>query len=288
MQSAITALDMQLVGGALQILVLSAAFYYVFLFFKGTRGAQILVGLALILVVLIGSTHLLQWTELNFVLRKFSVGLALAMLIIFQPEIRRALAELGRQPVFRASVEKRSAIDHVVQAVELLAEHRVGALVAFEREIGTRAIQETGTRLDAPVVPELLACIFFPHTPLHDGGVIICGNKIVSAGCVFPLSHNTELHRTLGTRHRAAVGLSEETDAVIVVVSEETGTISVSYGGRLSRGLDGDRLKRFLTALLLKGKPESAWRRAQEQLDLTPGGIAKSENLAQHERSSGE
>ncbi len=288
MQSAITALDMQLVGGAFQILVLSVAFYYVFLFFKGTRGAQILVGLALILVVLIGSTHLLQWTELNFVLRKFSVGLALAMLIIFQPEIRRALAELGRQPVFRASVEKRSVIDHVVQAVELLAEHRVGALVALEREIGTRAIQETGTRLDAPIVPELLACIFFPHTPLHDGGVIIRGNKIVSAGCVFPLSHNTELHRTLGTRHRAAVGLSEETDAVIVVVSEETGTISVSYGGRLSRGLDGERLKRFLTALLLKGKPDSAWRRAQEQLDLTPGGIAKSENLAEQERSGGE
>jgi len=210
------------------------------------------------------------------------------MLIIFQPEIRRALAELGRQPVFRASVEKRSVIDHVVQAVELLAEHRVGALVALEREIGTRAIQETGTRLDAPIVPELLACIFFPHTPLHDGGVIIRGNKIVSAGCVFPLSHNTELHRTLGTRHRAAVGLSEETDAVIVVVSEETGTISVSYGGRLSRGLDGERLKRFLTALLLKGKPDSAWRRAQEQLDLTPGGIAKSENLAEQERSGGE
>jgi len=279
---------MQLVGGAFQILVLSVAFYYVFLFFKGTRGAQILVGLALILVVLIGSTHLLQWTELNFVLRKFSVGLALAMLIIFQPEIRRALAELGRQPVFRASVEKRSVIDHVVQAVELLAEHRVGALVALEREIGTRAIQETGTRLDAPIVPELLACIFFPHTPLHDGGVIIRGNKIVSAGCVFPLSHNTELHRTLGTRHRAAVGLSEETDAVIVVVSEETGTISVSYGGRLSRGLDGERLKRFLTALLLKGKPDRAWRRAQEQLDLTPGGIAKSENLAEQERSGGE
>ncbi len=280
--------DMQLIGGALQILVLSVAFYYVFLFFKGTRGAQILVGLALILVVLIGSTHLLQWTELNFVLRKFSVGLALAMLIIFQPEIRRALAELGRQPVFRTTVERRGVIDHVVQAVDLLAEHRVGALIAFEREIGTRAIQETGTRLDAPIVPELLASIFFPHTPLHDGGVIVRGNKIMSAGCVFPLSHNTDLHRTLGTRHRAAVGLSEETDAVIVIVSEETGSISVSYGGRLSRGLDGERLKRFLSALLLKGKPDSAWRRAQEQLDLTPDGIAKSESLAEHERSGGE
>lgn len=276
-------------SGILQIVVLAFAFYYVFLFFRGTRGAQVLVGLAILLVVLIGSTHMLQWAELNFVLRKFSVGLALALLIIFQPEIRRALAELGKQPVFSVSVERRSVIDHVVQAVVLLAEHRIGALIAFEREIGTRSIQESGIALDAPVVPELLASIFFPHTPLHDGGVVIAGNRMRAAACVFPLSYKAELHKTLGTRHRAAVGLSEETDAIVVVVSEETGTISVSYGGRLSRGLDGERLKRFLSALLLKGRRRgSAWRRAKEQLDLTPEGIAKSEQLAGQEAGSAE
>lgn len=271
-----------------QVVLLACAFYYIFVFFYGTRGAQVLVGLALLLVFLIGSTHLLHWAELNWLLRRFSVGLALALLVIFQPEIRRALAELGKQPGLVVSVEKRSAVDHIVRAVVILAEHRVGALIAIERDIGTRTIQETGIKLEARVVPELLASIFFPHTPLHDGGVIIRDNRIVAAGCVFPLSQKVELHKELGTRHRAAVGLSEETDAVVIVVSEETGTISVSYRGRLSHGLDGERLKRFLSALLLRGeRKKSAWRRVKEQLDLTPEGIAKSENLAKQEQTNG-
>ena len=156
---------------------------------------------------------------------------------------------------------------------------------AIEREIGTRAIQETGVSLDSSLTPELLASIFFPHTPLHDGGVIVRNNRIVAAGCVFPLSQNPDIHKQLGMRHRSAVGLCEETDAVVVVVSEETGTISVSYRGRLSRGLDEERLRRFLTALLVKGqKSDSAWQRVRETLDLTPEGIAKSENLADKEK----
>ncbi|MFC1498262.1 diadenylate cyclase CdaA [Verrucomicrobiota bacterium] len=274
---------------SVQVIVLACAFYYLFLFFKGTRGAQILVGLALFLAILIGLTQTFHLNALHWILRRFSVVLGLALLIIFQPEIRRALAELGKQPVFSASVEKRSLVDHIVQAVVILAEQKVGALIAVEREIGTRAIQETGTRLDAKVAPELLASIFFPHTPLHDGGVIISGNKIMAAACIFPLSQNQELHKKVGTRHRAAVGLSEETDAIVIVVSEETGTISVSYRGRLSQSLDDERLKRFLSALLLRGKKsDSAWRRAQEQLDLTPEGIAKSEGLVEQEKRSGE
>lgn len=268
-------------GGVFEIIVLSGVFYYIFLFLQGTRGAQVLVGFAVLLVALLGATYFLNLTELNWLLRRFSVYISIALLVIFQPEIRRALAELGRQPVFTVTPEKRSIIDHVVQAVVHLADHKVGALIAIEREIGTRAIRETGTKIDAPVVPELLASIFFPHTPLHDGGVIILGNRILSAGCVFPLSQRVELHKSLGTRHRAAIGLSEETDAVVIIVSEETGTISVSYRGRLSRGLDGERLKRFLTALLKGKKPESALKRVQEQLDLTPGGIAKAENRSE-------
>jgi len=269
-----------------QILVLALAFYYIFIFFRGTRGAQVLVGLVVVMVVLIGLTQVFNFDALNYILRRFTVYLSIALLIIFQPEIRRALAELGKQPVFVVPMERRTAVDHIVQAVATLAEHRVGALIAVEREIGTRAIQETGVRLDARVAPELLASIFFPHTPLHDGGVIIRGSRILAAGCVFPLSQKVELQKKLGMRHRAAVGLSEETDAVVIVVSEETGTISVTYRGRLSRGLDEDRLRRFLSALLLKGQTsESAWRRAKEQLDLTPEGIAKSESIAEQEKS---
>lgn len=268
-----------------QILALATAFYYIFVFFKGTRGAQVLVGLSLFLVILIGLTQLFNLDALNYILRNFSVYLAVALLVIFQPEIRRALAELGKQPALVVSAEKRTAVDHIVRTVMILAEHRVGALIAVEREIGTRTIQESGIRLDAAVTPELLASLFFPHTPLHDGGVIIRANRIVAAGCVFPLSTKIELQKKLGTRHRAAVGLSEETDAIVVVVSEETGTVSVAYRGRLSRGLDEERLRRFLSALLLRNRRSSAWQRAQEQLDLTPGGIAKSEQRAAEEKS---
>jgi diadenylate cyclase len=271
-------------GGLLQVLVLACAFYYIFLFFRGTRGAQVLVGLVLLLVMLIGLTQIFNLDALNWILRRISVFFGAALLIIFQPEIRRALAELGRKPVFNVSVEERTAVEGVVEATMMLAEHRVGALIAIEREIGTRGIQETGVKLDAVLAPELLASLFYPYTPLHDGGVIIRGNRIVAAGCVFPLSQKMELHKQLGTRHRAAVGLSEETDAVVVVVSEETGTVSVTYRGRLSRGLDEDRLRRFLTALLFKGKPTgSTWQRVKRQLDLTPAGIAKSESRSKQE-----
>ncbi len=274
-------------AGLFEVVILSVVFYFIFLFLQGTRGAQVLLGLGVLLALLLGATYFLQLTALNWLLRRVSVYLSIALLVIFHPEIRRALAELGRQPVFTVSPERRTIIDAVVQAVTRLAEHKIGALIAIQREIGTRVIQETGTRIDAPVVPELLAGLFYPHTPLHDGGVIIIGNRIMAAGCVFPLSQRMELHKSLGTRHRAALGLSEETDALVVVVSEETGTISVCYRGRLSRGLDEERLRRFMTALLRGQKPESAWRRMQEQLDLTPGGIAKSENRAGKEASSG-
>jgi diadenylate cyclase len=268
-------------SAAAQIVVLAIAYYYIFLFFRGTRGAQVLVGLVLLIIILIGLTQIASLDALNWILRRFSVYLALAFLVIFQPEIRRALAELGKQPYLVIPADKRNAIESIVEGVLFLADHRIGALIAVEREIGLRAIEETGTSIDAKVDPELLSSIFFPHTPLHDGGVIIRGNRMVAAGCVFPLSQKTELQKELGTRHRAAVGLSEETDAVIVVVSEETGSISVSYRGRLSRGLDREKLNRFLSALLIKNRPgDSVWKRAREHLDLTPEGIAKSESMA--------
>lgn len=270
-------------GGFFEIAVLSVVFYYIFLFFQGTRGAQVLIGMLLLLAGMLAVTYFLDLSALNWLLRNISVYIAVAILIIFQPEIRRALAELGRQPVFSAGADRREMIDCIVQAVQHLSNHKVGALIAIEREIGTRAIRESGVAIDAPVVPELLASIFFPHTPLHDGGVVIKNGRIMAASCVFPLSQRLELHKSLGTRHRAAVGLSDETDAVVIVVSEETGTVSVSYRGRISRGLDEERLRRFLNALLKGQKEDSTLRRMQEQLDLTPKGIAKSENRADKE-----
>jgi diadenylate cyclase len=274
-------------SAVVQVLVLACAFYYVFVFFSGTRGAQVLVGFGLVLAALIGLTQIFNLDALNWILRRVLLFLGVALVVLFQPEIRRALAELGRQPVFTASAERRSVIDSIVQAVVLLAEHRVGALIAVEREIGLRAIQETGIRLDARVAPELLASIFFPHTPLHDGGVIVRQNRIVAASCVFPLSQSVEIEERLGTRHRAAVGLTEETDAVVIVVSEETGTVSVCERGHLTRGLDGEQLKRFLTSLLSSGGlAESAWRRAREKLDLSPQGLAQSHDMDDEEKTN--
>lgn len=265
-------------GGILEILMLAVLFYYIILFFRGTRGAQVLLGLTLVLVSLLLLTQLFHLDTLNWLLKHFSVYLAIAFIIIFQPEIRRALAELGKQHVFAGTARERTLVDHIVQAVLILGERKIGALIAVEREIGTRVTQETGVKLDSLVTPELLASVFFPHTPLHDGGVIIRGERIVAAGCLFPLSPRAELSKTLGTRHRAAIGLTEETDAIVVVVSEETGTVSVAYKGKLTRGLDEERLRRVLSGVLLKrAQAKNRWQRAREQLRLTPESVASSE-----------
>ena len=267
-------------AGLFEILLLAVIYYYIILFFRGTRGAQVLLGFTVALVTLLALTHVFHLGALNWLLRRFSVYLAIAVMVIFQPEIRRALAELGKQHVFAASARERSVVDHIVQAVTLLAERKIGALIAVEREIGTRVTQETGVRLDSLVTPELLASIFYPHTPLHDGWVIIRQDRIVAAGCLFPLSARETLGKELGTRHRAAIGLTEETDSIAVVVSEETGTVSLAYKGKLTRGMDEVRLRRVLSAVLLKSpRAKNRWTRAREQLDLTPEGVAKTDSI---------
>jgi diadenylate cyclase len=264
------------VGGLLEILVLTCGFYFLFTFFRESRSVQVSVGLVILLIVLIGATRLFHVDALNWLLRRFSVYLAVALLVIFQPEIRRALAELGSQPLFTPPPESRNFVDGIVEAVLLLAERRIGALIAIERTISTKAIQDTGVKLDARVNADLLASLFFPHTPLHDGGVIVSGGRVVAAGCLFPLCQRPELSRGLGTRHRAAMGLTEETDAIAVVVSEETGTISVSSRGRLSRDFDEERLRRFLGAVLNRDPAAgSRWSRARQHLDLSLKGVGR-------------
>lgn len=264
-------------GGLIEIAVLAVLFYYIILFFRGTRGAQVLTGLAVFIALLLLLTYLVRLDTLNWLLQRFTVYLAIALVVIFQPEIRRALAELGKQHVFASNSSERGLVDALVQAVGMLSERKIGALIAVEREIGTRSVQDTGKRLDALVSAELLATLFFPHTPLHDGGVIIRGDRIAAAGCVFPLSQQEALGRSLGTRHRAAVGLTEETDALVVVVSEETGTVSVAYNGRLSRGFDEDRLRRLLTAVLVRRRAlRSRVDRARAAFDISAEFLAQS------------
>ncbi len=267
-------------AGVVEILVLAVAFYYLIGFFRGTRGAAVLSGLVLVVVLLLALTHLVNLNTLSWILQRFSVYLAVAFLIIFQPEIRRALAELGKQSVFNSDPAALSVVEDIVAAATNLADQKIGALIAIEREIGTRHIQEAGTPLDSIVSPELLASIFYPNTPLHDGGAIIRGRRIVAAGCVFPLTQRTELSKSLGMRHRAAIGFTEETDAVVLVVSEETGAISVAYRGRLSRGIDEARLRRILGSILARSRPtQSGWSRVREKLDLTPSAVAKTEAI---------
>ncbi|MCS6770913.1 MAG: diadenylate cyclase CdaA [Kiritimatiellae bacterium] len=241
-------------NGLLEIAFMAVAIYYLLLFFKGTRGAQVLYGLGILYLGLMALTYLFELDTLNWLIQRFTVYLSVALLIIFQPEIRRALAELGPRHFSAGEREDRATVEALLEAVRRLAENKIGALIAIERGVNTAPYQEAATRLDSLLSPELLTSIFFPNSPLHDGGVIIRGGRIVAAGCLFPLSQKPELSRSLGTRHRAAIGLSEETDAIVIVVSEETGTVSVAYKGRLRRGIELDRLERFLINMLVRAR----------------------------------
>lgn len=243
--------------GMLEIAILAVAIYYILLFFKGTRGAQVLSGFAIFYSALLGLTYVFQLDALHWLIQRFTVTLAVALLVIFQPEIRRALAELGPRHFYQNGPSEHSLVETLVEAVRRLTENKIGALIVVERGVSTAQYQESGTVLDSRVSPELIMSLFFPNSPLHDGGVIIRGDRIATAGCLFPLTQRLELSRSLGTRHRAAIGLSEETDALVIVVSEETGAVSVAYKGRLRRGLEFDLLERFLSSLLLRGRSSS-------------------------------
>jgi diadenylate cyclase len=254
--------------GGLEILILAITFYFLLKVFQGTRGSAIFTGVVILFVVLIGITKFSNLPVLSWLLQKLLVYLSLALVVIFQPEIRRALARLGRQGNFMGTKTRKALADPITDAAQMLAARKIGALIAIEREVGTKGIQDTGTVLNSEVTAELLAALFYPGAPLHDGGVIISDDRIAAAGCVFPLTQNDQVARNLGTRHRAAIGMTEESDTIVVVVSEETGVISIAYNGRLKRGFDGPHLRRILSSFL--GRQSSGIR-----------------NLARRERSSG-
>lgn len=249
---------------ALEILILAVGIYYAFNFVRGTRGAPVVYGFLVLLLSLTVVAFFLKLEVLGWLLRWFVGFAALAIFIIFQPEIRRMLAELGTHPVFNANQEKREIIEVICETVERLADVRIGALIAIEQAIPLSESTESGVPVDCQATPEMLETIFFPNNAIHDGGVIIRTDRIVSAARIFPLTQRTDLHPSLGTRHRAAIGLTEETDAIVVVVSEETGSISHCYKGHLVRGVTVEALRAFLTSILVKrSKSHSAmaWMR---------------------------
>ena len=236
---------------AVEITILTVGIYYAYTFVRRTRGAPVVNGF-LVLLALTFLTTILKLEVLSFLLRSFFAFSAIAILVIFQPELRRLLAELGNQSVFSAVREQRENIEVIIQTVERLAEVKIGALIAIEQTIQLQEAVESGILVDCEATPEMLETIFFPNNAIHDGGVILKGDRIAQAACIFPLTQRQDLNKSLGTRHRAAIGLSEETDAVVVVVSEENGAISYAYRGELVRAITLEELRAFLTSVLIK------------------------------------
>jgi len=237
---------------ALEILILAVVIYYTSRFLRGTRGWPVVIGFVVVLLVLALATTILDLKVLRLLLGAFSTFFVFAVLIIFQPELRRLLAELGNLPLFASASEQRESIEVVIQTAERLAEVKIGALIAIEQSIQLLEAVESGVPVDCAATPEMLETIFFPNNAIHDGGVILKGDRIAYAACIFPLTTRTDLNKSLGTRHRAAIGLTEETDAVVIVVSEETGLISHAYKGQLVRGVTLEELRSFLTSVLVQ------------------------------------
>jgi diadenylate cyclase len=234
----------------LEVLILSVIIYSLWKVFRGTRGARVLAGFLFVLATLSLLARALELSVIERLLSVSSTFLVVALVIIFQPELRRIFAEIGSRQILGSHRQQTEVIEVVISALEQLQQEGYGALIAFEREITYGPARENGTIIDARVSDDLLATIFFPKTPLHDGGTIICGDRISVAAAIFPLTQAEGLQRTLGLRHRAALGLSDETDAAVVVLSEETGIISLAIGGELRRPLTTDELRAQLVAIL--------------------------------------
>ncbi|MFN3408565.1 MAG: diadenylate cyclase CdaA [Limisphaerales bacterium] len=238
----------------LEILILAMGIYWALRFIRGTRGAPVVTGFLVLLLALTVIIGLLELEVLSRLMGNFFAFFAVAVLVIFHPELRRMLAELGNLPILASDREQRENIEVVIKTCERLSEVKIGALIAIERSIRLHDVVESGIRVDCEATPEMMESIFFPNNAIHDGGVILQGDRIAYAACIFPLTQRQDLNKSLGTRHRAAIGLTEETDAVVVVVSEETGAVSYAYKGQLTRGVSLEELRAFLSSLLVTPK----------------------------------
>lgn len=227
-------------------------FYRLLLIIKGTRAFQMLIGIGLIVLTLIAS-QALEFYTLDWLIHSFWTQIVLSIVILFQPEIRRTLAQVGERHLFKSlsSLEGSKFIEETVKAAISMANKRIGALIVLEREMDLSTIVEMGTELDARVTKEILVSIFLPYSPIHDGAAIIRNGRLAAAGCFLPLTLSSNISKTLGTRHRAAVGLTEESDAVVVVVSEETGEISVVTDGAIANNADAPALRKTLSDIFM-------------------------------------
>lgn len=244
---------------AVEVLILAAIVYYLYRYFKGTRAARILTGLALVLIILTLVAGFLELQVITWLLKGVSLFLALGLVVIFQPELRRGLAELGSHWPFSFSTAQRQEMaDDLVEISSQLAKRRFGALIAIERGISLKQFLETGVVLDCRLSPEMIMAIFQPKAALHDGGVIIrlTDERIEGAGCVFPVSQRELADRSVGLRHRAAMGITEESDAIAIVVSEETGSLSLAHDGVLDQDLSHEAFKERLYQLMLPDEAE--------------------------------
>ena len=238
---------------ALDILLVAALIYRVLTLFRGTRAVQITIGLGVLAGAAMGA-RALELTSLGWLLDHFWSFWVVALIVVFQPELRRALGWIGQGRVLQRligdSAQGARVANEVVRATESLASRRIGALIVLERATGLRQYAELGVALDALVSADLLMSVFLPYSPLHDGAVFIQGERVVAAGCFLPLSRNTQIGRALGTRQRAALGIAEETDAIALVASEDTGRLSLAVAGRIEAVEDADALRRRLNELM--------------------------------------
>ena len=244
----------------LDIAIIAFLIYKLLGFIRETRAEQLAKGLLLLVIATVLSKWFHLYTLHWLLSGILSAGL-IAIVVIFQPELRRGLEYLGRSRITNVfgEVDKEEAkriVGQFVEAVESMSASRTGALMVIEREISLNDIVETGTVIDAQITSQMIGTIFYEGTPLHDGAVIVRGDKLYAAGCVLPLTQNKELNKELGTRHRAGIGITENSDALVIIVSEETGVISVAQNGKLTRFLDGKKIEKKLLNLYFEGETE--------------------------------
>jgi diadenylate cyclase len=256
----------------LDILLVSYLFYKLLQLIRGGRSFQMVVG-TLVLVLFFFASRWAELATVNWILRNSLAYVGFAIIVLYQQELRKGLAQLGQAPLFRFLNPSSSegTLDEVAFAVLTLSQKRMGGIVVLERDIGLRGYIEGGIGLDAVVTYDLLLSIFNPKSPLHDGAVIIQGDRIAAAACFLPISINPQLSKALGTRHRAAIGITEDTDAIAVVVSEETGAISLVEDGNVSAGLDGDALRARLNAAMGRVEPREPKAEDEREAESTRG-----------------
>lgn len=244
---------------AIEVIILWLIIYNTYRYFRATRGARIFTALVALYIGMLLLSIWLDLTVIGWLLKYVSVFLVVALVVIFQPELRRALAELGSHGIFSSMNERTRLrfVEQLIEVVETLSRKRVGALVAIERSIDLKQYLDSGTKMDSLLSPELVYTVFHPGTTLHDGGMIVrmVDERIAGAGCVFPLIQRELSDQGIGLRHRAAMGITEESDAVALVVSEETGAISIAINGKLERDLEGKELQERLDELLSNQEP---------------------------------